>query len=127
MPFGGQMPPVKATTAVLDRFVGEQRGVEERPEPGDEEHHLGGDEQDHAVAVADLHDARVIAVLRLVDDVEPPGGHHIEHAGDADAEQRAGLEAGRTPCPSCIDMMSPTAIRKAKIEPISGHGLGLTR
>ena len=31
-------------------FVGEQAGVEERPEPGDEEHHLRGDEHDHAVA-----------------------------------------------------------------------------
>ena len=46
---------------ILDCLAGEQAGVEERPEPGDEEHHLRGDEQDHAVAKADLDDARVIA------------------------------------------------------------------
>ena len=74
--------------AVLDGLVGEQRGVEERPEPGDEEHHLGGDEQDHAVAVADLHHPRMVAGLRFVDDVEPPRRHDVENAGDADAQQR---------------------------------------
>ena len=43
-------------------LVGKQRGVEIGPEPGDEEHHLRGDEQDHAVAVRDLHHAGVIVL-----------------------------------------------------------------
>ena len=68
-------------------IAGEQRRIEEGPEPGDEEHHLGGDEQDHAVAVADLHHAGVVAlVLRLADHVRPPARHGVEHADDADAE-----------------------------------------
>ena len=45
----------------LDRR-GEQRAVEERPEPGEEEHHLRGDEQDHPVAQVKLDDRRVIAL-----------------------------------------------------------------
>ena len=51
---------------------GEQRGIEIGPEPGDEEHHLRGDEQDHAVAEMELHDRRVIALDALADDVAPP-------------------------------------------------------
>ena len=71
----------------VNGIAGEQRRVEEGPEPGDEEHHLGGDEQDHAVAVADLHHAGVIAlVLRLADHIRPPARHGVEHADDADAE-----------------------------------------
>src|ERR1044071_5881149 len=35
----------------LEHIRRKQRGVEVGPEPGDEEHHLGGDEQAHAVAV----------------------------------------------------------------------------
>ena len=67
----------------------EQRGREIGPEPGDEEHHLGGDEQDHAVAVRDLHHAGVVAlVLGLVDDVAPPGDHGVEHADRADREHQ---------------------------------------
>ena len=74
-------------TADIMRFAGEQRGVEVGPEPGDEEHHLGGDEQDHAVAVRDLHHAGVeAAVLGLLDDVHPPAQHRVEHADDAGAE-----------------------------------------
>src|SRR5581483_10212131 len=47
--------------------VGREKGrIEKGPEPGDEEHHLGSDKQDHAVAVTDLHYAGVVAlVLRL--------------------------------------------------------------
>src|SRR3546814_16642324 len=51
---------------------GEEREIEERPEPADEEHDFGGDEQDHAVAEMELHHRRVIAVLRFLDDVAPP-------------------------------------------------------
>ena len=70
---------------------GEQRGVEIGPEPGDEEHHLGGDEQDHPVAVGDLHHAGVIAVMvGFADDVAPPADHRVEHAEDADAEHVRG-------------------------------------
>ena len=41
----------------LMHLARKQAGIEEGPEPGDEEHHLGGDEQDHAVTVMDLHHA----------------------------------------------------------------------
>ena len=78
----------------VNGVAGEQRGVEEGPEPGDEEHHLGGDEQDHAVAMADLHHAGVVAlVLRFADHVGPPARHGVEHADGADAEDdRRGRE-----------------------------------
>src|SRR3546814_6665857 len=42
----------------LHRVAGEQAGVEEGPEEGGEEHHLGGDEEDHPVAQAELDDLR---------------------------------------------------------------------
>ena len=76
----------------LLRVVRKQRDVEIGPEPGDEEHHLGGDEQDHAVAVVNLHDAGVIAGLRLADHVAPPADHRVEHAERAGGEhqRRAG-------------------------------------
>ena len=89
------MPAGEGDASILDRLVGEQRSVEERPEPGDEEHHFRGDEQDHAVAMADLDHARVIAGFGLVDDVEPPRRHDIENARDADAEQRNAETAER--------------------------------
>ena len=73
----------------LNGLVREQAGVEERPEPRDEKHDLGRDEQDHAVTVADLHDARVVALLGFLDDVGPPGGHDIENAEEARAEHVA--------------------------------------
>ena len=38
-----------------------ERGIEIGPEPRHEEHHLGGDEHDHAVAVVELHHAGVVA------------------------------------------------------------------
>ena len=61
MPLGGQTPPVSAVRA-NHAPIGEERDVEIGPEPGDEEHHLGGDEQDHAVAVVHHDDRRVVAV-----------------------------------------------------------------
>ena len=87
MPFGGHTPPVKAIRADVLNLVRKQRGVEIGPEPGDEEHHLGGDEQDHAVAVRDLHHAGVIVLdLGFVDDVAPPADHGVGDADGADAE-----------------------------------------
>ena len=71
----------------MNRIGGKQRRVEEGPEPGDKEHHFGGDEQDHAIAMADLHHAGVIAlVLRLADHIRPPARHGVEHADAADAK-----------------------------------------
>ena len=69
------------------QFIGEQRGVEIGPEPGDEEHHLRGDEQDHAVAMRDLHHAGMIVLdFGLENDVPPPADHGVEDADGADAE-----------------------------------------
>ena len=87
MPFGGQTPPVNALARILRGFVGEQAGVEERPEPGHEEHHLGGDEHDHAVAQVQRHDTGVMALMRFLDGVRPPGEHGVEHDQQADEEQ----------------------------------------
>ena len=87
MPFGGQTPPVNSVLAYLRGLVGEQAGVEERPEPGDEEHHLRGDEQDHAVAQMQRNDPRVVAFVRLLDRVRPPREHGVEDDGQADEEQ----------------------------------------
>ena len=89
--------------------VREQRGVEEGPEEGGEEQHLRGDEQDHAVAQAEL-DHRGVVLARLDDDVAPPPEHHrqdqhqagrddpplhrLDDAGDAVA-QHVGMHAQR--------------------------------
>src|SRR5215470_6612193 len=68
-------------------FIREKRSVEIGPEPGDEKHHLRGDEEDHPVAVRDLHDAGMKAlVLRLTNDVAPPDDKGVEHAQHAHAE-----------------------------------------
>jgi hypothetical protein len=61
--------------------------LEERPEPGREEHHLGHDEHDEAVAQAEPHDRRVVALLAFGDHVGPPAVHDVEHGGEADQEQ----------------------------------------
>jgi hypothetical protein len=67
----------------------EQRGVEIGPEPGDEEHHFRGDEQDHAVAVRYLHDAAVIAFkFGLADDVPPPVDHGVGDTDDSSAQDQ---------------------------------------
>ena len=86
---GGQTLPIRSARRNWLRVGREQRDVEVGPEPGDEEHHLGGDEQDHAVAVRDLHHAGVIAaVLGFLDDVAPPARHGVEHADRARAEHQ---------------------------------------
>ena len=74
----------------LDRVGGVQGGLEVGPEPRHEEHHLGGDEHDHAVAVVKLHHAGMVATLGLVDDIFPPGEHHVEDADGARAEDVGG-------------------------------------
>ena len=87
MPFGGQWPPVNCGLGDLDGAVGREARIEEGPEPGDEEHHLRGDEQDHPVAQAELDDAGVEALVRFLDDVPPPDQHRVEHADDAGRDQ----------------------------------------
>ena len=64
----------------------EDRAVEKGPEPGEEEHHFGGDEQDHPVAQVKLDDRRVIARMRLLDRVRPPAEHGAQHAGGAERD-----------------------------------------
>src|SRR5271166_495813 len=62
------------------------RRAEERPEPGDEEHHFRCDEQDHSDCQAVADDRMVVAGLGLDDDVAPPGGHGEEDARAAERE-----------------------------------------
>ena len=107
MPCGGQCPPVKSHARDLRRLAGEQAGVEEGPEPGDEEHHLRGDEQDHAVAEVQLHDRRVVARVRFLDDVAPPDEHGVE-----DAEE-AGERATSSDAP-CMTAMSAERQREGR-------------
>ncbi|MPL75514.1 hypothetical protein SDC9_21338 [bioreactor metagenome] len=68
--------------AVLQRIVGAERihrVLEEVPEPDDEEHHLGHDEEDEAIAQSDPHDRRMLARLALAHHVGPPADHAVEH------------------------------------------------
>ena len=72
----------------------EQARGEEGPEEGREEHHLGGDEQGHAVAQPELHDRRVEALEgRLADHVAPPHRHRRQHRDEADDHQRPAVAA----------------------------------
>ena len=65
----------------------EDRGIEIGPEPGDEEHHFRGDEQQHAVAQMQLHHRGVVAQHDgFLDHVAPPAGHGVEHQRQADQE-----------------------------------------
>ena len=65
----------------------EQCAVEVGPEPRHEKHHLGGDEENHTVAVRDLDDARVISLVRrLAGNIAPPADHGIGDADHADTE-----------------------------------------
>ncbi len=69
MPLGGQTPP-----------TGNRLEAKNAQKNADEEHHLRGDEQRHAVAQADLHDRSVVALEgRLADHVAPPHGHGAQH------------------------------------------------
>ncbi len=73
-----------------------QRGVEVGPEPGDEEHHLGGDEHDHAVAQMQTDNRGVVAPVRFPDDITPPHHRRQADAGEPQQEQRRSLEAEQT-------------------------------
>ena len=89
MPFGGHVRRASLTAdRALDHFDRrrEQADGEEGPEPGDEEHHFRRDEQDHAVAQVQLHDRRVIALLRFANDVAPPAEHRHDDAEQAQQE-----------------------------------------
>ena len=123
MPFGGHTPPRSSVRATCDGIGREQRGIEIGPEPGDEEHHLRGDEQDHPVAVGDLHHAGVVALeLGFADDVAPPADHRVEDA------EHAGAEHQRRRGKQLVHPRDrPTASKKAETEPTIGHGLGSTR
>src|SRR3954451_10700904 len=83
------MPAGKFYARILNALAGEQARIKKGPEPRDEEHHLRGDEQDHAIAVADLDDARVVAGLGLVNDIGPPRGHNVKHDEQADDQDDA--------------------------------------
>jgi hypothetical protein len=79
------------------RAVGERHGIacarkerraEERPEPRCKEHHLGGDEEHHAVTQAEPDDGRsVLALETFGDDVTPPADHRHKHAGEAQKKE----------------------------------------
>ncbi len=73
----------------LNRLIEKQAGIKEGPEPCHEEHDFGGDEQDHAIAMADLHHTCVITRLGFMHDISPPGQHHIQNANEASDEQEA--------------------------------------
>ena len=59
---------------------------EEGPEPCEEEHDLGHDEEDEAIAQADADNRGVIAGLAFMDHFRPPRVHRVEDAGEADQE-----------------------------------------
>jgi hypothetical protein len=64
----------------LGQFAGEQREIEEGPEPADEEHHFRSDEQDHPVTLVKLNHRRVIAGVCFAHDLGEP----LEHAKQQD-------------------------------------------
>ena len=60
------------------RFGRIQGGIVIGPEPRHEKHHLGGDEQQHAVAQAELHDRGMKPLMfRFARDVAPPHQHGV--------------------------------------------------
>ena len=84
----------------LDGLAGKQAGIEEGPEPGDEEHHFRSDEHDHAVAQVQRDHAGMVALMGFLHRVRPPSIHRVEHdqktdeedprRGEIDAEQVEG-------------------------------------
>jgi hypothetical protein len=61
--------------------------IEEGPEEGEEEHHLGGDEQHHAHAQPVAHGVGVVdTAFGLGDHVLPPAEHCVEHQHEAGQE-----------------------------------------
>ena len=63
---------------------------EEGPEPGHEEHDFRGNEQDHAIAHADIDNSGMIALLGLFDHVTPPADHRVNDQGEAEDQAAPG-------------------------------------
>ena len=116
----GSMPSGGQEVAIGHRRV--ERTPEERPEEGEEEEHLGGDEQRHAEAQALGDDVAVGAAGGLPEDVAPPAEHDVEHAQEAQERDPAARSA--TPC---IHITPPPVSSSADRLPTSGQGLGSTR
>lgn len=67
MPIGGQTLPVNSALSNWIAALGKRLG------PGGKEHDLGGNEKDHAVAVANLNHPGVKShVHRFLCDIAPP-------------------------------------------------------
>src|SRR5579883_1389853 len=64
--------------------------VEISPEPGHEEHHFGGDEQEHAVAQRKLHNGSMIALIDPLDDDIPPPEEHGAKDSDKACDKHPG-------------------------------------
>lgn len=95
----------------LCSLAGEEACIEEGPEPGHEEHQLGSDEHDHAVAQMQRHNAGVMPLMGFLHRVGPPGKHGVKHdqqtgcedpeigRGEIHAEELEGLPcSGTHPC-----------------------------
>ena len=102
------------------QLAGEQREVEPRPEPADEEHHFRGDEQDHAVAQVQLHDRGVIAGMRFLHDVREPAEERGEQAGDAERRGRS-LPPGMSCMNSTMPLVKVTRRDRADQRPDVGR------
>ena len=59
------------------------------PEPSHEEHDFGSNEHDHAVTQMQLHDWRMVARLRFMDDIAPPSIEGVNHTNGADPKDEA--------------------------------------
>ncbi|MDZ7915162.1 MAG: hypothetical protein U5O16_25580 [Rhodococcus sp. (in: high G+C Gram-positive bacteria)] len=67
--------------------------------------------------------------MGFLDRVRPPAVHGVEHDEQADVEQPGigelhAEQADRRHSSQRMQPMPPSAMTKAPIEPISGHGLG---
>ena len=86
----GQIPGVERNDAFRrpDAGIRIKGAVEKGPEECCEEHHLGGDEQDHAVAHAELDHGIVVPLeFGFADNIPPPEEHRgqdRQESGDQD-------------------------------------------
>jgi len=71
----------------LNGLVRIKAGIEIGPEPRDEEHHLRGDEHDHAVTQVKRNDAGVATLIGFLDRVCPPCVHGVKHDDETDIKQ----------------------------------------
>ena len=81
---GRPVPARQFGTRSLNCLARIEAGVKISPEPGDEEHHLGGNEQNHAVAMMQLNHRCVVAAMGLIDNIAPPRQHGIQNPGQPD-------------------------------------------